>query len=85
MPALPSLARVDIHQTHKYAPAELSILLRRIICSLIRPEKQMPALPSLAFLMGLLYHKIFFQKSKKVIDSGIILECSLCVTKTNTY
>ena len=48
MPALPSLARVDIHQTHKCAPAELSILLRRIICSLIRPEKQMPALPSLA-------------------------------------
>ncbi len=65
MPALPSLARVDIHQTRKTAPAELSILLRRIICSLIRPEKQMPALPSLAFLMGLLYHKIFFQKSKK--------------------
>ena len=58
MPAKQSLPfLLGSNQTHKFAPAELLILLRRIICSLIRPEKQMPALPSLAFLLGVLCHE----------------------------
>jgi len=64
MPAKQSLPfLLGSNQTHKFAPAELLILLRRIICSLIRPEKQMPALPSLAFLLVSLYHEFATQES----------------------
>ena len=48
---------MNLHQTCKYALTELYFLLRRNVCSLIRLEKQMPALPSLAFLLGSLYHE----------------------------
>ena len=39
---------LGLRQTRKYALTELFFLLRRNVCSLIRLEKQMPALPSLA-------------------------------------
>lgn len=66
MPALQALARVDIHQTRKTAPAELIFLLRRNFARRNMPEKEMPALQALPFLWhASLYHKIFFQKSKK--------------------
>ncbi|MCI7060968.1 MAG: hypothetical protein MR965_02050, partial [Lachnospiraceae bacterium] len=48
-------------KTRKIALAELLFSASQKFCSLIRPKKQMPALLSLAFFLGSLYHKFATQ------------------------